>query len=90
MYIYNFKNNLLSRSTPDFNIRVLIIIIIIMIVITIRIFLLRWTVDKSRMTYKPAGLHVEVVPFFYGNYGALYSKLNTSKSVIVYMSAHLK
>ncbi|KAK3083537.1 hypothetical protein FSP39_025014, partial [Pinctada imbricata] len=24
-----------------------------------------WTVDKSRMTYKPAALHVEVVPFFY-------------------------
>ncbi|XP_061165431.1 neurobeachin-like protein 1 isoform X2 [Saccostrea echinata] len=24
-----------------------------------------WVVDKSRMTYKPAELHVEVVPFFY-------------------------
>ena len=32
----------------------------------------RWVVDKSRMTYKPAELHVEVVPFFYGRHSNSY------------------
>lgn len=32
----------------------------------------RWVVDKSRMTYKPAELHVEVVPFFYGRHSQNY------------------